>query len=590
MDVGLVFLVGGGVLLSLSLIFFLLRSTEKPSSHGNGKQRKQDISLVDSTGTNGESGSVKNDKGNGKKKKKKNKSDKEKAAMKSNDAPSNKSAGNTTAPVSQEAAPSMVAPSTAAVAVTEPITLSAVASSSDGKRKGKESPEERGKRLDRQRQKKVEREQQEAAERDAALAAAAIADEEDRKAAMVATSMHNMKISSSNDEDGDWTEVKPSKNKQKKMEAEAKAIELALKSQLKINRTEASSATVAPAAVENVEIEEIPMATDEMSVDSKKVGTIIGPKGATLNKIRKMTNVTINIPKTEKSDDTKDIIISLTGPLEEIPRAKHAINDLCQKGYSKFLEGEDFMESNFSITNRTKAQLFQGGAKAYKILQNKYNIKINFPEPPANKQPKLLANGKPDPNATTKITIGGFKENVLSAKLNIKEIGLYHHCDITHPGIIHNEMNNVPHQYYNVIIGSKGSQIKHIRNNFKVDVQFPQPGTSTEDMGVLVIGEPAKVEAASKFIDKLVSQAQTESNAVTEDIKRWAAAESTEAEDANPEWMNQFMVRETKPLVSETAATASIQVLPPDFASSSAQPTPQEAMAWGAASDADGWN
>merc|ERR1711907_561836 len=111
---------------------------------------------------------------------------------------------------------------------------------------------------------------------------------------MVATSMHNMKISSSNDEDGDWTEVKPSKNKQKKMEAEAKAIELALKSQLKINRTEASSATVAPAAVENVEIEEIPMATDEMSVDSKKVGTIIGPKGVTLNKIRKMTNVTIN--------------------------------------------------------------------------------------------------------------------------------------------------------------------------------------------------------------------------------------------------------------------------------------------------------
>lgn len=73
-----------------------------------------------------------------------------------------------------------------------------------------------------------------------------------------------------------------------------------------------------------------------------------------------------------------------------------------------------------------------------------------------------------DHNTNVKITVAGNKDKVAIAKALILELTTYYHTTVTHPGHIHVEMD-VPSALYNYIIGARGSEIKHIQGNFKVE-------------------------------------------------------------------------------------------------------------------------
>lgn len=86
----------------------------------------------------------------------------------------------------------------------------------------------------------------------------------------------------------------------------------------------------------------------EIPVDAKKIGVIIGPKGVTLHGIQDATGVEINTPKGDR-DSSVPVIITISGTAEGVATATRAINDLCTKGYSKLLAGEDFRESSMDV-------------------------------------------------------------------------------------------------------------------------------------------------------------------------------------------------------------------------------------------------
>jgi hypothetical protein len=108
----------------------------------------------------------------------------------------------------------------------------------------------------------------------------------------------------------------------------------------------------------------------------------------------------------------------------------------------------------------------------------------------------------------------------------ILEITRYYHTEITHPGIVHKEME-IDSKYFNFIIGTKGmqpsfslvalgtvvtvislnilgSEIKHIQANYKVSVHIPNEETHHEHL--LIVGDPANVEGAERHILKLVEK------------------------------------------------------------------------------------
>ena len=123
------------------------------------------------------------------------------------------------------------------------------------------------------------------------------------------------------------------------------------------------------------------------------------------------------------------------------------------------------------------------------------------------------------PGTRVKITIAGARDKVAQAKEVIREITEVYYSALTHPGYTHAELE-VPERLYNIIIGPKGSEIRHIENNFKVDVYIPS--VDTVNKNVLVVGRPEGVTAAERYIGKLVSQAgQAEATHEEEVMRGW---------------------------------------------------------------------
>lgn len=60
------------------------------------------------------------------------------------------------------------------------------------------------------------------------------------------------------------------------------------------------------------------------------------------------------------------------------------------------------------------------------------------------------------------VGVAGDKAACAQAKVVISSIAKYHHHEVTHPGLIHKEVD-VPPEYLNFVIGTKGAEIKHIK-------------------------------------------------------------------------------------------------------------------------------
>jgi len=325
------------------------------------------------------------------------------------------------------------------------------------------------------------------------------------------------------------------------------------------------------------------LATTEVTIEARKIGVVIGPKGATLHAIEAATGARVNLPARERGDEAP-VVATITGPDASLAPTKNAIEELCSKGYAKLLAGEDFMESNVVITGRTRSALFNGGGAALKAIQSKLQVKINFPpQPPKPTGPTPVRNL----NETTKVSVAGTKEAVMATKGCLKELAEFHHTELTHPGFTHNEID-VPQHLYNVIIGTRGSEIKHIQGNFKVSVYIPD---ASSEVGVLVVGPSAGVEQASRYISKVVDAAIAAAAVAAAAVDNTAWEAQAEPDEKQPEWMDQYDFAKRKEAQAAQDAVNSKAPGAPDAGPSDAAPTPQEALAWGTASGggAEGW-
>lgn len=100
---------------------------------------------------------------------------------------------------------------------------------------------------------------------------------------------------------------------------------------------------------------------------------------------------------------------------------------------------------------------------------------------------------------------GDSPANVKQAKQVIKDICTYHHHEITHPGMIHQEVF-VPKEFFHCVVGTRGSEIKHIRGNYKVDVYMPSNESWCVTENVVCVGKSNDVEKAISYIKLLMDR------------------------------------------------------------------------------------
>lgn len=138
-----------------------------------------------------------------------------------------------------------------------------------------------------------------------------------------------------------------------------------------------------------------------------------------------------------------------------------------------------------------------------KAIQQHTGVKISTP----SGYTKTSASGETIVPSKVKIVLAGPKDKVAIARSLILDLTKYFHTPVTHPGVVHAELE-IPSNYFNYIIGSKGSEIKHIQANYKVAVYIP--GAESAHENLLIVGEEAAVQNAEKHIHRLIEKVDTQ--------------------------------------------------------------------------------
>jgi predicted RNA-binding protein YlqC (UPF0109 family) len=238
-------------------------------------------------------------------------------------------------------------------------------------------------------------------------------------------------------------------------------------------------------------------------VESRKLGNIIGPKGATMHAIQDATGATIDTPRrTGGADGAKPArsapgattTVTITGTREACQKAKKAIKELCSKGYSTLLNaGGDFTEAAMSIPSGAIPEIFGAGGQVIRKIQDGCEVRIHVPE----------QRDGADRSETRRITIAGPKVGAARARQVIDSIVRFHHHPSTHPGIVHVKIPMTSPSDVGTIIGRGGSQIKHIQGTTKTRVYTPK-NAAIDALEVMVVGPQKGVDVAQRMILKIL--------------------------------------------------------------------------------------
>ncbi|CAE8599879.1 unnamed protein product [Polarella glacialis] len=204
-----------------------------------------------------------------------------------------------------------------------------------------------------------------------------------------------------------------------------------------------------------------------------------------------------------------------------------AIKELIEKGFMS-LAYADFKEDGVQVLPSSFPDIIGKQGIIIRKLKEELGVEVSIPETPKNSAP-----GK-----KFKVTIAGASEKVELAKQVINDIVMYSHHEITHPGVVHEEVE-VPDWAYRFVIGKAGSELRHIQNNYKVKVNIPREDSACQQ--VLVIGEPGGVERAKVYIEKLLWNAENASKG--RDKQETSGGDGYGDEEPEEDWMKSYMYK-----------------------------------------------
>jgi rRNA processing protein Krr1/Pno1 len=254
-----------------------------------------------------------------------------------------------------------------------------------------------------------------------------------------------------------------------------------------------------------------------VKVPENRIGIVVGPKGATIIMIKEKTGVT--------GIDMAGEICTIVGPANAVTLAEHAVRQLVEKGYCS-LAYDDFEEEGVPVLPSLFPDIIGSKGAIIQVIKKEAKVEVNIPAVPKNALP-----GK-----KYKVTLAGSKAAVALGKEIINSIALYGHHEITHPGQVHKEME-IEEWRYRFLIGSKGSEMRHIQNNYKVKVSIPRE--HSECQNVVIVGEPRDVERAVAYVEKIMWDADQPRGRGAADKAEDTWGDEGEEED----WMKAYMYK-----------------------------------------------
>jgi rRNA processing protein Krr1/Pno1 len=219
-----------------------------------------------------------------------------------------------------------------------------------------------------------------------------------------------------------------------------------------------------------------------ITVPEPRIGVVIGPKGANIKLIQEKTKVT--------RIDTAGNVFTITGSSSAVAEAEVAIKELIDKGFTQ-LQYDDFAENFVNVHPSYFPDLIGSKGCIIQKMKSELKVEVNMPQVPTG-----APGGK-----KFKVVLAGAAKQVEEAKNVINSIMMYGHHEVTHPGMVHEELD-VEKWQYSFIIGKGGSELKHIQKNWDVKMSIPREHSVNQK--VLIVGEPSNVSRAKVYVEKVL--------------------------------------------------------------------------------------
>jgi len=232
---------------------------------------------------------------------------------------------------------------------------------------------------------------------------------------------------------------------------------------------------------------EEPTCIVEIEVPDNRLEVVTGPSNCTINLIREKTAV--------KSINIEANVARIEGKADAVALAQQAIEEVMHKGFCSLQFG-GFKEDRVEVPSSSVPDIIGEEGCNIMAIKEAMLVEIDVPE-----GIELPGNS---PERTT-VMIAGKSESVEMAKLILKDIVMYYHHEVTHPGWVHEEMDVDP-ENYRYIVGEDGSELRHIEENFKVRARIPRDESPNKN--VVVVGERSDVDGAVAYIHNLITKAK----------------------------------------------------------------------------------
>jgi len=154
---------------------------------------------------------------------------------------------------------------------------------------------------------------------------------------------------------------------------------------------------------------------------------------------------------------------------------------------------DDFVEVTMDVNSTCIPDIVGKKGTSIRKLKDTFDVEIKLPS--ASK----------DSSEKVQVSIAGSKTSVNKAKDAIQSICLYQHHEVTHPGMVHEELV-VPTSSLRFIIGKSGSELRQAEALFGVRVSVPRE--NSENPNVVIVGSPSDVVKAKEHFEQVLSKAQ----------------------------------------------------------------------------------
>jgi len=232
-----------------------------------------------------------------------------------------------------------------------------------------------------------------------------------------------------------------------------------------------------------------PSTVENIDIEQSHIGRIVGPKGATMKMIQEASECKVDI---------NGDVVTITGPEDGMPIAVTAIKELCEKGFCGLAYGADFQEQAMQVHPIYFSELIGKEGKVIRAIKDVLKVELNIPKIPPNAKVREM---------TKKMKVGfaGRKPDVEKAKEVVNDITMYYHHEVTHPGLMHKELEVEPHQT-RFIIGKGGSESRHIQNSYRVKMYIPNEQSANDKL--VIVGEELNVDRAVKYVENAILNAE----------------------------------------------------------------------------------